>query len=404
MVLECLLAGLLSAPPVGLRFDEAIGLARRAPSVVAAERAVAAKRALDASLARVLANPQLTLQPGARVAPGREVGPELVAELSQTWNLAGAGRARRAAAGAETETLSAEARAVALGRRLAVAASWLELRGAERALEALRRDRALAEELVDLVERAALAQAVTQADVADATAYAVEARLAELAAEGEVFERGIELARAAGIGKGEPIVTSGEPPAPRLPAQAEWPSIVARAASLPQVVAERLRGHAERARLAEEHAARGAWLQTGVLASRDAVGATVLALQARLGLPLLERGERERGVLAAQAERTEGGAEDAAVAAASELAVALHEVEHAGRVLAELRQRLAPTTARAATLRQRAFLAGDATSLEVLQARRTAVAAEVRLARAEARSTWAGVRAWLLLASLEDRR
>jgi outer membrane protein TolC len=60
-----------------------------------------------------------------------------------------------------------------------------------------------------------------------------------------------------------------------------------------------------------------------------------------------------------------------------------------------------PASVEAARLREVTFRAGDATVVEVLVARRNAVAARARLNRAKAAHAWALVKVWLELAEIE---
>jgi outer membrane protein, heavy metal efflux system len=209
-----------------ITFDEAIGLADKAPRVVASQRATDTKRDLDRRISRMTLNPILTVQPGFRVLPDTAREVELVAELAQSWNLAGHGLARRHTADLETQTLSAESRAVLLYRRLGAARSWMDLWAAQRVLEQTQNEEKIAAELVRLVERAASVSAATRADVADAKAYHAEARLMLLAAQGEVFERRVELAREAALPAGPQPTAAGDLPKPGLPSPSEWPALI----------------------------------------------------------------------------------------------------------------------------------------------------------------------------------
>jgi outer membrane protein TolC len=197
------------------------------------------------------------------------------------------------------------------------------------------------------------------------------------------------------------LATAGVLPHPPLPAAADWPALVARAGALPATQALRLAAHAEAARAAEARAARGTQLTLGVGAQRDNLAEYLAAAQVGVTLPLFDRGEREVAPLLAAAARGRGEAEDAARAAAAELARSLHEVEHTGEVLKELEHGFLPAALEAARLREVSFRAGDATVLEVLVARRSAAAARARLGRAQAAHAWARVKVWLELAELE---
>lgn len=388
-------------PLDAVSFDQAIGLALRAPGVKGAERAAAVKRRIDQQISRSPYNPQIFVQPGVRLAPSQARGVEGMVEVLHSWNLAGYAGARRKSARAEEEVLSAEARAVALERRLVAARAWLDQWGAQAVLGALERDEQTAVEFLRLVERAQRAGAMTMADLADARVYRGEAHLAVLGAEGDVYERGLALGRAAGLRAEEPTMTAGDLPSPPLPDDKAWRRMLDRVGHLPAVELRALRTRAERLRETEERAARGTLLQLGVIGQKDSPDGYLVYGEARLQMPVFDRGERERAGMAALAEQMEGEAGEAVIEGVTALAEARHEVAHTGEVLAELRDRLAPSAAEGARLRETIFRGGEGTILEVLQARRAAAAAAVRLRRAEAEHAWARVKAWLLLASVD---
>ncbi len=392
------------AMAAAITFDEALGLAARAPRVTGAGRAVAAKLRLDEGISSFTFNPQLAVQPGFRFYPSEYRDVEVLAELSQPFNLAGHARARRATARLEEDELGESARAVALEQRLGAARAWIDLWAAQRVFAASRRDEQLAVELERLAERAAAASAATRADVADAQAFLSEARVRRIAAEGEVFERGMELSREAALVEGAATTADGELPEPALPPQSAWPSLIEHAGRLPDSRAQALRARAGKAREVEERAARGSWLQLGLVAQRDAPGGLVGSVLARVSPSVFDRGERERGVFAAEAERLEGERANAAIEARADVAIAAHEVEHTGELLAVLSDALVPASRAGADLRQRIFDAGEATMVEVLQARRIAVDAASRLARARAAHAWARVKLYLLARAIEEGR
>lgn len=382
-----------------ITFDEALGLATAAPAVTGAVRAVEVKREGDAHASSLPANPSLLLQPA--IAP-RDAArrPEGQASLTVPFNLSGLGSARRAAAGLEVDGLDAQARAEALSRRLEAARAWIDLWAAELAEKLSQEELALATELSDRTRRAAERAALTRADAAEADAYLAEARLLALSVEGEVTDLGLALARAVSRPMPEPLATVGQLPTPDVPERGAWPGLLAAAAALPAPRALRLSAEAERARAVEARAARGLELTLGAMAQRDAAGRDAVFATVGLNLPLFERGAREAAPRAAEAVRLDGAATDAARAAATDLARALHEVEHTGEVLRAVERGLVPAALESARLREAALRAGDATVLEALVSRRAAVQARARAIRALAAFAWARVRASLLLAQL----
>jgi cobalt-zinc-cadmium efflux system outer membrane protein len=386
----------------GISFDQALGLSAAAPDVVGAQRAVGVKRQLNRAISSQTQHPQVALQPGYRLHPDGAREPELIAEVLHSWNLSGLSGARRRSAAAEAEVLDAEARARALGRRLGAARAWIDAWAAHRLLATAQQQEALAAELQRLIARTTALSETTRADLAEARALHAEAELAVIDAQGMVYERGLQLAIEIGRAASEPLVPLGELPLPALPPAAEWPGYFAQVERLPEVRQREFEARAARARAVEERAARGGLGQFGVVLQRDAPGGLVVSGSARFYLPLFDRGERERGGMMAQAARLAGEHDVALATAVSELALAFHEVEHTGEALAALESRLVPESSEGARLRERIYQAGEATLPEVLQARRTAMAAVGRLERARADHAWARIKVWLLLAALGE--
>ncbi|MRG90981.1 TolC family protein [Polyangium spumosum] len=399
IVANVALAG--SPPPKVVSFDEAIGLSVTTPDVRGAERAVEAKHALGSRISSMTENPQLYVQPGFRVLPTPNQGVELQASVTQSWNLAGLSSARKAAARVEEQELSAGARALALTQRLEAARAWIDLWAAARVLDVATREAALAGQFSRLVEKAAQASAATKADTADARAYHAEARLGVIGAEGEVFERGLTLSRALAAGP-DPLAARGDLPAPTLPARPSLREAVRRAATLPSVQQKALAARVERAREAEEKAARGTSLSLGVFVQRDSPGGFVGFGAVGLTLPAFDRGERERSVMAARAAQLEGESKREAANAAADLAMAIHEVEHTQDVVDTLAGAIVPALSEGLAARVKIFEAGEGTILEVITARRSVAAAQSRLERARAANAWARVKLWLWLSALED--
>ena len=371
--------------------------------MTAAGRAVKAKTELDGRIAAVLYNPQLSIQPGWRIEPRDARQPEFVVEILQPWNLSGHGDARRRTASVEEDVLRVEARAAALAARLGAARAWIDLWAAEHVVEEARREETIARELERLVDRAAALGAMTRADLAEAGAYHAEARIAVLAAEGDVFQRGLALGRELAEREALPLQTNGDLPSPSIPPEAQRSEYLDRVDGLPAVTLRELQARAARARELEELAARGTLAQFGAVVQRDAPGGLVVSALARVTVPFFERGERERAGIRAEAARLEGEQRDALIAARVELALGFHEVSHSAEVLAVLRDDLAPASRQAAETRRRIFEHGGATLLEVLQSDRAAVAAASRLWRVQAEHAWACTKLWLLLAAVVPR-
>lgn len=390
-------------PPKKISFDEAIGLSTAAPDVRGAERAIDEKREMRMRISNMTSNPQLYLQPGYRLAPSPNQGLEVQASVMQSWNLAGLSSARVTTAKLEESALSAQARALALTQRLDAARGWIDLWCAERLLEVAAQESALAGDFVKLVDKAAAASAVTKADLADARAYHAEARLGVVGAEGEVYERGVLLARVL-AGAAEPLSAVGDLPAAPVPVGKTRDELLLRAAQLPAVQSKALEAEVERARNAEEKAARGTALSLGVYVQRDSPGGFVGYGAVGLSLPLFDRGERERSVAVARAAQLEGEAKREAANAAADLRLGLHEIDHTQDVVDTISGAMVPALEEALTSRMRIFEAGEATILEVITARRNLVNARGRLERALAQNAWARVKVWIWLSVIDAKK
>ncbi len=397
-----LLLAVLCASP-GVTFDEAIALADVMPRVEAARRADAVKRHGDADVSSMTLNPQLTVQPGQRFDATGTRNPDLVVEVAQGWNLSGHSGARRDTIVIEEEVLTAEARAVALFERLQVGRVWIDAWQAGRERSVADEERDLARVLEGLVVRLSELGEATAADVEEARAYGAEARLAFIEADGRVFERGIALSRALGRSPAAITDVQGELPKPLLPDLSRPEVLVARIDALPAVKRVALEARVARAREVEEKALRGVVAQLGLVGTRDSsTSGVIVSGVARVSAPLFDRGERERAAMLASAARGDGDVLDARLAAAAELRTAIHEVEHTDGILLELEQRLVPAALNAARLRETLMRAGEATLIETLIARRTAIVAQRRLEAARAAHAWARVRLWLFLSAMVD--
>jgi outer membrane protein TolC len=382
-------------------FDEALGFAARAPGVAGAEAAAADQRRIGDSVSSLIANPTLTVQPGAAKDPLDDQWKYMgEATLMQGWNLSGLPGDRKAALRAEGEQLLAEARAAALSHRLAAAQGWMELWAAQKSLADSMQEADLAREFSDRMARAAAAAAYTRAEAADAATYAAEAHVQALAAEGEVVDRGYQLAIAMGHESEKALLAAGNLPAPPTPRRADWPAILYAAGKLPAVAAHKLASDASRARDVEARSSRGWGFGTGVKGTRDYLGTWGAQAVLEVSFPIFDRGEREAAQQAAASARAQGEFEEARAMAATEMARSLHEVEHTGEVLEAIEKELVPAAEANAKARDASMRAGETTVLEVLVARRVWAAARAKQTRAMAAHAWARVKVWMLLADM----
>ena len=412
VVLTCLV---LSGPPEGpaprttaadavqrtrVSFDESIGASAMTPIVTGYADAVEDKRARDREIPLQSQNPQIQVMPGARVGAGPDNGFELQTTLTQGWNLGGYGKARQAAAAAETDALEAEARARALEQRFTAADAWIRLHGAERRLEMAQADLALARELVELVERGVEAGVATRLDLAEAEALVVAVEAEVVVLSGEVHELGLTLAREMGSKLAEPLATRGEPPNPALPDEAELRRRFAAVEELPAVRVRQLQARAALAEAREAKTASAAVLQGGASVQLESTGELLVFGVVGANIPVRDRNQRSRASAHMQARTAEAEAEQLAVELAATLALALHDLHHTRERVELLRDQSLPTLDRLIAARELALDSGEGTRALLLAAshQRSIVARE--LVAAEAEHALARVQVWLYLEAL----
>ncbi len=390
-----------AAPQRRLGFDESIGASAQAPVVVGYGEAAAAKRERDEDIPRQSQNPQVQVMPGGRLNAGEANGFELQTTVTQGWNLAGYGEARRAAAAVETEVIDADARARALEQRLGAADAWIRLHGAEQRLALAKANLVVAEQLVETLALGLEAGVVTRLELAEAEAIAAEAAAVVVELGGEVHDLGLILAREAGIRTTSPLGTAGDYPDPVLPDEAELRAMFAEIDRLPAVALRRLEARAALAEAREAERQSGTVLQGGASVQLESTGDVVLFGVLGANIPVIDRNQRSRATAHATARKAEAEAEQLAVELAAALGIALHELRHTRERAELLRERTLPALDELIAAREAALSLGEGTRAQVLaaQQRRNVVARE--LARAEAEHVWARVEVWLYLEAFE---
>jgi len=389
-----------TAPRTTITWEEAFRRAVEAPGVAAARSAARERRELDEKISG-LGNPEVELAAGVREGDFNQ-GFEGEVTVVQPFPLAPVGRTRREAARAETRVLDARARALRLERGLAVANAFCQLYAAERVREEAVRAVALAEEILEAVERGQQAGAFTSQDVAFARLHAAEARLDLLAAEGEAFELGVALGRAVLHEGPYPLVTEGPLPAAALPPRDTWARSLA-PERVPATVLPMLEAEAARARLRErEVESRAFWVGIGATALREREERALLGTL-RLSVPLFDVGMRERGQLFAEARLQEGTSAEGKAAARGDVAALLHEVEHSEATHGLLRDVAVALAEENLRLTRLAFDAGEQTLFDVLRAQSQLVSLRMRLHRAEADHALARMRLALFLEAVDGR-
>lgn len=377
------LFALVAAAAAPLSFEDALSLAGRSPQVTAAERASKARSEAASTVSSLGANPTVGVQPGVRTNT-LGTGPEVLGTITQSFNVAGAGAARKEAFALEVAHEQGGARLEAHLARLSAAEAWLLAWGARGVLEEARRELDLARELGAKVERAAKSGALTRVDAATVRAWVAEAQLAVLAAEGEVFDTGVRLNLVLGLDASTPAEVSGELPALADVDAAALKGALARADQAPSVRTAKLLEAAELARARELLSSKGTWLQLGAMGGREGLGDVVALATLSVTLPIFDTGQREAAPLRAAAAHAAGQRELALVEARAQRVLIAHELEHTAETLQVVERELVPANDEAAAGTQRRMEAGEATSQEWVLARRAALTA---------RSRWVGARA-----------
>lgn len=385
LVLVAVLAGATeaSAGERRLRFDAALAVAEGHPLVASTrdgQRTLAAAQAIAPSLDY---NPTVSVTGGPRLLPTSERGFEGRLDINQSIALAGAPRLRREALAAEAEWMGAEVSEKLLERRVRIAQAWLELHEAERLAAMLRLQLETDARIVTLVQALAAAGERTLADVATAEVQLAETRVHIVGAEAAIAEGRSALAAELGPQPEGDLVTEGAAPDVELPSANEQRALLAHASELPAVKVRQLLARSEWVRANEDHASAANRLGVGLSVGRDAIGATVLQAEVSLPLPIFDLGMRAEAAREAAAQQFEGEALDERVRVRTMVATAIHEVSHTAELREVLAVRLVPAAAKAFELRSKQLALGEATVLDVLDARRAELSSKRELARAE---------------------
>jgi outer membrane protein TolC len=334
----------------------------------------------------------VSLAAGGRLFPANERGFEGALSVSQSIGVQGSAGLRRDALGAEARWVEAEVSSELTTRRLGIALAWLSLNEAQAQRDAALKEIENEQEFVKQVTRLAALGERTRADTAAAQVRLSEAQLRERRAEGEVVDAQWQLAAELGAPPSSPLVAAGAMPSVPIPSAAQQQALLLRAEQLPVVRARVLFARTEALRAQEERAMRGVRLNVGIEVRHDALNADVLQGTLGVPLPFFAVGDREYAARFASSQRAQGEAADEATRARALLGLAVHDVEHTEEILAALQEGVLPASAQAVTLRQRQLSAGEATVLEVLDARHSLFEASRAVYRALRDRAWARIR------------
>lgn len=355
------------------------------PELTAAQSALHERRdALDAQ-SLVTSNPQISVQPGFR-KEGTAVGPEGQLTVTQSIQLGGLGHIRKELFRRELIVQQESLAVMRKRRRLDVSQSWLSVWSAQVAERAAEEAKHSAWALVDRLERAAAQGGFTKVDVATARAFAAEATALQLEWEGQVVERGTQLARLLGL---DHIVAVSQD----LPLfESKSFAAVSPKSETPELRAANANLEAEQERISEVKAQWVPQLQLSLQGGHESPGQWFGNVGVGATIPAFERGAREQAVHRAQVKRLEGEVSRAASESRLFLEWAEHELQHAEQVFHVVHDIQWPEAQRAAQLETRRFDAGEATLIELVliqkqanQAHIAALIAHANLVLARAR-------------------
>ena len=145
-------------------------------------------------------------------------------------------------------------------------------------------------------------------------------------------------------------------------------------------------------------------MSVGVQAQRESHGSTIVQGTVSVPIPVVRRGTRARTAQRANAAVLRGQAREQAVQLRASVRTMVHDVDHAQRVLDELREHVVPASADALRGWERQAASGEALPLQVLDARRRLVEARRREAVANVDRAWSRVRLATFVAAIGEQR
>lgn len=388
-----------------ISFDEALALGALSPAVSGARDVLKARESGDESIGGTTGQTALTFMPGGLVFPpslANEVTPwEMQFNITQGWNLGNLGGARRDAAKDERGALTAAIRVRALRARLDAARYWIDLDTLAEIARTVEQRIEGAEDLVAQAERALSSGEGTAQPVAEARAMLAQLQQRRLDLEGEQFTVAAQLAVAMGRApSSEPLRTTGDPPTPELPDVAEIRTRVDNIDAAPDVVIERLRETAAKARAVEASAQYAPVLSVGAQVERSALGTWVV--YGVSGVTFHGAGQDRRWASIAESEAAGARADtvSARLRVRAELEEAMHDLVHSASVAKLLDEETLPALRKLVASRERAVALGEESRFALIEAHDRELAVVEAAHRAHGANNWAQVRLWLLLAEL----
>lgn len=376
------LACLVAAAPLSL--EQALARTRQSAIVSSGFAAADDKRHMNSDISWLADGLQVSVQPGWRFFPTTERQVQMGGSITQPFRLSGFAQHRKDEAFAHADALAASAKLVSFTRDEATTRAWFHLWEGHRQFEEARDAHAQAEQLENLVARAAALGALTAADESEAQSFKSEAALQLLSAEGDVWDRSAVLAQAMGVPLQEPLHTTDDLPAAAQSTLAMDQNVMSLLSCHPEVQQDLAQARAARSREREEASYRSNRIDVGVAAYYDNPRGFVTFLNLGVDLGWFDRGERERGSHLAEARLAEGRAKDAESSLGSTLRLLIHEQQHREEVWQEVKSKLVPSLHTLDAQNEKRLAAGDITVFERLQSKRRLLSARVRLRASEA--------------------
>ncbi len=363
---------------LALDYEETLARAEDARDIrsrsVAASRLREGERKVSGLPGDLVVSAELGPRVAPRVAAQGRIG------VAQSFALSNLGKARREVLHEQGRAFDAEGAALSFERRIAASRAFLEVRYAQQAVEVANNELRLAEDFARVTARGAELQELTRADAADAAAYAAEAKLMSLSAEGALADARFALTYVLAVA--DRIVDArGDTPTFQTPTPGQAAALHTQLERSPALVAILCQLQASDARKRELSANTGSQLALGLVADRTDPSAFALLGTVSVTLPWQRRSERERAELDASSQLLGGRLAEERARSHVELERLLHELEHQRDTLLHIEGTLLPAVEAGLVAREALFRSGEGDALEVIVARRSALAVRVRRER-----------------------
>ncbi|MFO0667340.1 MAG: TolC family protein [Polyangiaceae bacterium] len=343
--------------------------------------------------------PQVTLLAGARSPNALPVGPEVSLSATQEISLRGLGSARSQAAAWAGRAATSEVERARLEGAALAALSWINLLEAQTLMEIRAASVLAAEQISKLAVLRVTSGVATAIERSLAQAELGSARVDFLDAEGRATEARLALAYAMGAPMDRDYRAEGTLDAPENPSAADDRAL-AGLDTHPTVMAAHARAEQSKAEGQVVRAANGPTFSVGASVWREGSGDKAAAGILSFPLPFFDPSRYDTARQETLAAAARGHEVRLRAELERELRLAMHERVHTREVRSHLRSDVVKPLRSAVDTAMASYSAGTASLETMLLARRAALAAEERLARAKADVERADLRASTLAGSL----